>query len=298
MNKNLHRFAILLAFWTLLLVVAGGLVTSNDAGLSVPDWPLSYGKLMPKMEGGIFYEHGHRMVATLDGMLMLAMCLWLCRKEDRRWLKWLGMAAVLAVIGQGALGGLTVVYLLPPAISISHACLAQLYFAATCALALFTSREWMAGAQEIDEKAEAPVRGLALLAPTCVFFQLASGAAARHKALGTIWHICGAGVVAGVVLWFAVRILLHYADHPALRKSALVLLGITFAQVFLGMAAYMSRLATVDAPQPMPIMILFTVSHVATGALAMAGSVIAAIEVYRNVRPVRFYAAQSVPATL
>src|ERR1035441_8367664 len=214
MNKALHQFAILLAFWTLLLVVAGGLVTSNDAGLSVPDWPLSYGKLMPKMEGGIFYEQGHRMLATFDGVLMVTMCIGLWMADARRWMKWLGTAAVMAVIFQGVLGGLTVIYLLPPAISVSHACLAQLYFSATVAMALFTSREWLAGAREITEKQDAPIRALAIVVPLCVLGQLALGAAARHKALGTIWHICGSSIVTGVVLWFAVRILLHYADHP------------------------------------------------------------------------------------
>ena len=163
---------------------------------------------------------------------------------------------------QGVLGGLTVIYLLPPAVSVSHACLAQLYFSTTVAIALFTSREWLAGAHEIVEKPEAPIRTLAMIVPLCILGQLALGAAARHKALGTIWHICGSSVVTGAVLWFAVRILLHYGDHPALRKSALALLAITFVQVFLGIAAYMSRIATVDAPQPMPIMILFTVLHV------------------------------------
>jgi cytochrome c oxidase assembly protein subunit 15 len=280
----MHRFAVALACWTLLLIVAGGLVTSNDAGLSVPDWPLSYGKLMPTMEGGIFYEHGHRMVATVDGMLMIVMAVWLWARDDRRWMRWLGCIALIAVIAQGVLGGLTVIYLLPPAVSVSHACLAQLYFSTTVALALFTSREWLAGAQEISENREAPIRTLSIVTPLCVLGQLALGAAARHKALGTIWHICGSSVVTGVVLFFAVRILLHYRDHAALRKSALALLGITFVQVFFGIAAYMSRIATVDAPQPMPIMILFTVLHVATGALTMAASVIAAIQVLRNVR--------------
>jgi cytochrome c oxidase assembly protein subunit 15 len=295
MNRALHRFAIVLACWTLLLIVAGGLVTSNDAGLSVPDWPLSYGKLMPKMEGGIFYEHGHRMIATVDGMLMIAMCVWLWSKDTRRWMKWLGAIALFAVIAQGVLGGLTVIYLLPPAVSVSHACLAQLYFSTTVALAVFTSRSWMAGALEIHEKPAAPIRTLSILAPLCVLGQLALGAAARHKSLGTIWHICGSSIVTGVVLFFAVRILLHYSDHPTLRKTALVLLGVTFVQVFLGIAAYMSRIATVDAPQPMPVMILFTVVHVATGALTMAASVIAAIQVHRNVLAAkRQYASQGV----
>jgi len=215
---------------------------------------------------------------------MMMMSVWLWMKDNRRWMKWLGFIGLFAVIFQGVLGGLTVIYLLPPAVSVSHACLAQLYFSTTVAIAVFTSRSWLAGPLELREKPEAPIRILSILTPVCVLGQLALGAAARHKALGTIWHICGSSIVTGVVLWFAVRILLHYADHPALRKSALWLLGITFVQVFLGIAAYMSRIATIDAPQPMPVMILFTVLHVATGALTMAASVVAAIQVHRNVR--------------
>src|SRR5579862_8684519 len=105
-HAGLNRWSILLALCTLLLVVAGGLVTSRDAGLSVPDWPLSYGKLMPPMEGGILYEHGHRMVATTVGILTIVAVVWLFRRESRRWLRWLGVIALLAVIVQGVLGGL------------------------------------------------------------------------------------------------------------------------------------------------------------------------------------------------
>src|SRR3954452_25278944 len=89
-NPGLHRWSILLACATLLLVVAGGLVTSNDAGLSVPDWPLSYGKLMPPMEGGVRYEHSHRMVATTVGLLTIVLAVWLWRIEPRRWMRRLG----------------------------------------------------------------------------------------------------------------------------------------------------------------------------------------------------------------
>ena len=139
-HPGLHRWSILLAFCTLLLVVAGGLVTSRDAGLSVPDWPLSYGKLMPPMEGGILYEHGHRMIATTVGLFTIVSMVWLFRVEKRRWMRWLGAIALLAVIAQGVLGGLTVIYLLPWWISSSHACLAQLFFSTTVAMAVFTSR--------------------------------------------------------------------------------------------------------------------------------------------------------------
>jgi cytochrome c oxidase assembly protein subunit 15 len=284
-HPGLHRWSILLAFCTLLLVVAGGLVTSRDAGLSVPDWPLSYGKLMPPMEGGILYEHGHRMVATTVGLFTIVSMMWLFRVEKRRWMRWLGVIALLAVIAQGVLGGLTVIYLLPWWISSSHACLAQLFFSTTVAMAIFTSRWWLEGDDTVQEDPQFPIRGLSLVAPLCLLGQLALGAAARHKAIGTIYHICGAPIVTGVVLWVSLRILLHYAHSRELRVGAVTLVGITFSQVFLGIAAYMSRIAYADAVQPMPVMVTFTVLHVAVGALTMAGSVALAILVRRNLTP-------------
>ena len=173
-----------MAFCTLFLVVAGGLVTSNDAGLSVPDWPLSYGKLMPPMEGDIFYEHGHRMVATTVGLLTIGLAIWLWRAEPRRWMRSLGWIALGAVIAQGVLGGMTVIFMLPKPVSIGHACLAQLFFSTTVAIALFTSESWRRGAQMVDDAALRRLHWLALAAPVCVFAQLALGAAARHQGAG------------------------------------------------------------------------------------------------------------------
>jgi cytochrome c oxidase assembly protein subunit 15 len=282
-KPGLFRWSILLAFCTLLLVVAGGLVTSRDAGLSVPDWPLSYGQLMPPMEGGILYEHGHRMVATTVGILTIVSMVWLLRTEKRKWLRVLGVIALVAVIVQGVLGGMTVLYLLPWWISTSHASLAQLFFSTTVAMALFTSSWWLRGPSPIDEDAKFPIRGLSLAAPIMVLSQLALGAAARHKAIGSIYHISWAPVVTGVILWVSLRILLHYARNRELSLAAVTLLAITFCQVFLGIAAYMTRIAYADAVQPMPLMVTFTVLHVAVGALTMASSVALAILVRRNV---------------
>jgi cytochrome c oxidase assembly protein subunit 15 len=296
-NSGLHRWSLVLAFCTLLLVVAGGLVTSRDAGLSVPDWPLSYGKLMPPMEGGILYEHGHRMIATTVGLFTIVSLIWLLKSEKRLWMKWLGVAALIAVIAQGILGGMTVLYLLPWWISSSHACLAQLFFSTTVAIAVFTSDWWLRGPSEVDEDARHPIRGVALLAPFCVLGQLALGAAARHKAIGSIYHICGSPLVTGVVLWVSLRILLHYSRNRELRTGALTLICITMAQVFLGIAAYMTRIAYADAVQPMPLMVTFTVFHVAVGALTMATSVVLAILVRRNVpAPVREFSATRMAA--
>jgi cytochrome c oxidase assembly protein subunit 15 len=282
-RPGLYRWSVLLAFCTLLLVVAGGLVTSRDAGLSVPDWPLSYGKLMPPMEGGILYEHGHRMVATTVGLLTIVSMIWLLRTEKRKWMRMLGIVALVAVIVQGVLGGLTVLLLLPWWISTSHACLAQLFFSTTVAMALFTSEGWRNDPAVMEEDAKYPVRALSLAAPVCVLSQLFLGAAARHKAIGSIYHISWSPVVTGVILWVSLRILLHYAQNRELRLASLTLLGITFCQVFLGIAAFMTRIAYADAVQPMPLMVTFTVLHVAVGALTMAASVVLAILVRRNV---------------
>jgi cytochrome c oxidase assembly protein subunit 15 len=281
-HAGLFRWSVLLAFCTLLLVVAGGLVTSRDAGLSVPDWPLSYGKLMPKMEGGILYEHGHRMIATMVGMFTIVSLVWIFRKDRRHWLRILAVVALLAVIVQGVLGGLTVLLLLPWYISSSHATLAQLFFSTTVAMALFTSRRWLSGPTIVPEDAANPLRGLSLAAPICVICQLFLGAAARHKAIGSIYHICAAPIVTGVILWLSMRILLHYAQNLELRFGSVLLLSITLVQVFLGVGAFMTRVAYVDAVQPMPLMVTFTVLHVATGALTLAASVILAILVRRN----------------
>lgn len=182
-NRGLHRFAVLTACSTFLLIIAGGLVTSTDSGLAVPDWPLSYGQLMPPMVGGIFYEHGHRMVATFVGLLTTILALWLWRKEERRWVRMLGVIALLAVITQGVLGGITVLFLLPTWVSTTHATLAQSFFSLTILLAVFTSPAWK-GAQTFDAPAGNRTRKLALAATAVVLLQLVLGALMRHTGSG------------------------------------------------------------------------------------------------------------------
>src|SRR5688500_5578535 len=138
-----HRFAVATVAATLALIFIGGLVTSTGSGLSVPDWPLSYGMLMPPMVGGVFYEHGHRMAASFVGLLTLILAVWTARVEARPGVRRLAWSALWAVVAQGVLGGLTVLLYLPPAISVAHACLAQTFLCLTIALAYATSREWL-----------------------------------------------------------------------------------------------------------------------------------------------------------
>ena len=283
-NIWLHRYSILLAVCTLLLVVAGASVTSNDAGLSVPDWPLSFGKVMPEMKGGVFYEHGHRMVATTVGLLTIGLVIWIWSVEQRRWLKRLSLAALGAVVVQGVLGGMTVLYKLPPAISVSHACLAQLFFSTTVAIALFTSPYWRRGAQEVPDSGWPSLRSLVVVTAAVVLGQLALGAAYRHKALDIIPHIIGALVVLAVVTTVAVITITQHSAHRGLKGAAKGLMHITFLQLVLGVAAYLTRINTSEGAGPSAALVVSTVIHVAVGALVMAASVVLAIQVFRNVR--------------
>ncbi len=179
----LHRFAIFTSFATFCLIIAGSLVTSTDSGLAVPDWPLSYGQVMPPMVGGIFYEHGHRIVATFVGFLTAVLALWLWRKDDRRWVRTLGWIGLLAVIIQGVLGGLTVLFLLPTPISVSHAMLAQSYFCLTLVLAMATSPVWQRQ-KHVELATIGKTRSLAIATSAAILFQLMLGALMRHTQSG------------------------------------------------------------------------------------------------------------------
>lgn len=183
--KNLHRFAIFVAFCTFCLIIAGGLVTSTQSGLAVPDWPLSYGQVMPPMVGGIFYEHTHRMVATLVGCLTVILALWLWKRDERPWMRTLGFIALAAIIMQGILGGLTVLFLLPAAISVSHATLAQTFFALVSAIALFTSPWWRSEQKHIAaDTGKLSIIWLSALTTVAVYVQLILGALMRHTHSG------------------------------------------------------------------------------------------------------------------
>lgn len=183
-NPWLHRFAVLTAGATLFLIVAGGMVTSTDSGLAVPDWPLAYGMVFPPMVGGIFYEHGHRMVATFVGFLTTVLAVWLWRREERRWVRRLGILALGVVVLQGILGGLTVIYLLPAPISVAHACLAQTFFCLMVSIAVFTSPGWRRPSAPPADLAGLPLRWVCVVASASLYVQLVLGAVMRHTEAG------------------------------------------------------------------------------------------------------------------
>lgn len=286
-QRGLHRYSVLLAVATFFLIIAGAAVTSNEAGLSVPDWPLSYGKVMPEMKDGVFYEHGHRLVASTVGFLTVIMAVWLWRKEPRQWMKRIGLVALGLVILQGVLGGLTVKFLLPKSVSIAHACLAQLFLSTTVAMTVFLSKEWTSERPQIVEDHGWPsLRSFSVVVPVLILAQLLMGAAFRHKAAGIIPHITGALIVTGAVFTMGISLISHYAHHKALSRAGWAMMGVVFLQLFLGIGAYVARTKMEAFAQPGGGLVAITVAHVAVGALALAASVVAALEVFRCVKQV------------
>jgi cytochrome c oxidase assembly protein subunit 15 len=291
-----HRLSVLLVACTLVLIFVGGLVTSTGSGLSVPDWPLSYGMVMPPMVGGVFYEHGHRMVASAIGFLTLVLAVWTARAESRTGLRRLAWGALAAVIAQGVLGGLTVIYLLPTPISVTHACLAQVFFCMTIALAYATSREWLAGAPVGDDVAG--VRAAASLATAVVFVQLLLGAVMRHIGAGLAvpdfpqmfgrWlpplgqldqapvlvhlaHRAGALVVFAVVLRLAARA--HRAQDSRFIVPARLAVVLVLFQIGLGAATVLTGKAVTP-----------TTAHVATGAAILGLCWLTTLRARRHLR--------------
>jgi len=284
----LRRFTKLVALSTLFLIFAGAMVTSTDSGLAVPDWPNTYGRFMfafpvSKWVGGIFYEHGHRMIASAVGFLTVLQALWLHFREPKRFVRRLGWLSLGAVIAQGILGGVTVLLLLPKAVSISHAALAEIFFCLNVSIAFFTSR-WYTELRTV-EKGDAPV-GMAWGLTALVYAQILAGAVMRHLGAGlaipdfplsfgrlvpgyftreiaaAYVHRVGGFVVAAAVIAMAIRLLRYENNHP-LRALGQLLLAVVAAQVLLGGYVIWS------GKQPH-----ITSLHVMTGASTLALSLI------------------------
>ncbi len=284
-NHWLHRFACLTAFATFILIIAGASVTSNRAGLAVPDWPTTYGHLMfffpfSKMVGGIFYEHGHRLIASTVGILTIVLAVWLVRTESRRWLRWLGIVALAAVIAQGILGGLTVRYLLPASISIAHAGLAQAFFCMTIALAVFTSAKWTQIPLAAETSSAKTVRGLAMATTIGVYLQLILGASIRHSEAGLTAHVVGAIAVTACVAWLT-RVIFRSVQLREFLVNVLLLLLLVALQLGLGLATLLVRVPKDAAGQLSTLQILLPTAHLAVGALILGASFALTLRGYR-----------------
>ncbi|HEU4939644.1 MAG TPA: COX15/CtaA family protein [Vicinamibacterales bacterium] len=294
----LNRYAKVVVASTLLLIGAGGMVTSTGSGLSVPDWPNTYGWFMftfpmSKWVGGIRYEHTHRLIASTVGFLTIILAVWTWRVDPRAWVRRLGFAALGAVILQGLLGGLTVLLLLPPAVSIGHAGLAQLFFCITITLALVTSRWWTAaGAAPLNDPI---LRRIALATTVLVYCQILVGATMRHIGAGLAiptfplafghvlppeWtpaiavhfaHRVGAVLVFAAITLTAAHVWHWHRPQRDLVRPATLLFILVCSQATLGALVVMSGL------QP-----IVNTAHVVNGALVLGTSLVLTLRVVRR----------------
>jgi len=297
-NRWLNRFSVFMALSTLVLIFVGGLVTSTESGLAVPDWPLSYGTLFPPMVGGILYEHGHRMVAATVGFLTILLALWLWKRESRPWVRRTGFLALLTVIVQGLLGGITVLFLLPTAVSVSHAGTAQLFLCLTVSLAVFTSHGWLEEKPRLAAPGFPSIRLLTAVTTAAIYTQTILGALMRHTKSGlaipdfplsfghlippsftapiliNFLHRVWAMVVALFIVWSTSKIIRYYRPEMRLRNPAVVLLCALVGQVTLGALTVWSDKAVV-----------LTTLHVAGGAFTLAASLVLTLRTHHLFLP-------------
>lgn len=236
------------------------------------------------------------MVAGSLVVLTLAIAAWTLWVEKRSWLRKLALAALGTVIAQAILGGMTVLFLQPPAVSSAHAALAQTFFCIAVCIAMFTGQKWVEELPQVEFDSRRPsLFTLTLLSIVVLYVQLILGAMFRHRGMSWWPHVAHALVVAVVLTWTAVRALSVYAKIEAVRKPALIMLSLLIAQLCLGFAAFLTRVAWgKEAVQPELPMVISTVAHVAVGALLLATTVILSIQVWRHV-PVAFL--ERVPGT-
>ena len=292
----LHRYAKLVTLFTVLLIAAGGMVTSTSSGLSVPDWPNTYGWFMfsfpySKWVGGIFYEHSHRLIASTVGFLTIGLAAWTSLVEPRRWVRRLAWLALGAVILQGVLGGLTVLYFLPAPISIGHAALAQIFFCLALSIAVFTSPRWACGANPVDD---ATLRRLTVATAGVIYVQILLGATMRHMDAGLaipdfplafgrvvppFWstaiaisfaHRVGALAVTLAIAATAIRVWRHHRYRSGLVANATLLVVFLATQITLG------AFVVLTGKQP-----IVNTAHVVNGALVLGTALVLALRSYR-----------------
>ena len=358
-SQWLHRLAVLTAVATFILIFVGGLVTSTDSGLAVPDWPTTFGynmflyplsktvsgflfslppNLQADLDSGIFsqglrkalerneisvsenvtittsesdtkwqiedadnqrtytviksgnrldiyvpgvlYEHSHRLIGSIVGILTIVLTLFIWLKDSRKWMKWLGIVALVGVIAQGVLGGLRVVHL-SLVLAIIHGCLAQLFFALTTSFVLFTSREWNETSQGIQQReATSRLRRLGVLTTSLIYIQLIFGAVLRHTGARLDAHLLFAALVAIHIFLLAKRILRSHLEQKRLVRTVSRLAGLLALQLMLGIGAFLGKFTTVGQEMS-TVAITIATLHVLVGALMLIVSVVLTLRIYR-----------------
>jgi heme a synthase len=310
-SRGLHLFAVFVAILTVALLLAGALVTSNEAGDSVPDWPLSFGRWLIHPDhfvSNVRYEYSHRFIAGAVGLATFVLALWAWVGDRRKWVRRFALLVFAGVVAQGMIGGVRVLFpAYKPLIAVPHALIAQSFFGAIVAIAVFTSRGWSARHDTRPDAGGFGLRRLTALSLGVVLGQLVLGAGFRHGAFGILPHALGAVAVTAVVLWTALAALRRHGDTRYLARPARLLVVALALQVTLGVLAYVTRMSVAGQPlagvadffsrmtlaplqslifvQPVEPMISLTAAHVVVGALTLATVVVLTLRTYQVVTP-------------
>jgi heme a synthase len=282
-HSGVHKFALFVVAWATVLLTAGALVTSEDAALAVPDWPLSYGTLNPPMVGGIAFEHSHRLIATGLGILIIGLAYLLWRYDERSSMKYLGLAALGGVIFQGLLGGLTVLKLLHYWLPVMHACTAEIVFAILVSIAVCTSRWYTQSLAQYVDRGSPSVHSIIVLNAFVILLQVLVGAGFRHQYLSLKPHVFGAPIVLAMVIYTAHVLSHRFPGVPAIAKVRKLLHSLVGLQILLGLLALWARITSAGDPQPFPPVVISTVIHTVVGAFLFAASIATVIVCYRLV---------------
>ena len=236
---------------------------------------------LSEMVGGILYEHSHRLMGSLVGMLTIALLVLILAKDSRKWLKWIGLAALIAVIIQGVLGGLRVTQI-NRNFAIVHACLAQAFFALLCGIAWFTSRDWQHDENISPSETTRKLRRLSLITTCLIYLQLIFGAVLRHTGSRLDAHLLFAFLVALHIFLLARRLLTTDGDTLKIGQSTpLLLLGLLAIQLMLGTGAFFAKLTAFGETFAAAFTVTITTAHVAVGALMLVSSFVLTLKIYR-----------------
>lgn len=287
------RYSVLSVLTTVALICWGGFVTSIEAGMAFPDWPTSLGSynLINPIDRWwtvtpYLAEHGHRLIASVVGLLTIGLAGWTWWRDPRAWMRRLGFAALGLVIFQGILGGLRVVWVSLD-LAIVHASVAQIFFAMLVAMTLFTSKTWRTRNGVLpDSDAARRLRRLASASTVVIYLQIVLGALLRHPGRGVDGvfaglHVTGAFVVVGLVFAVFVVAQKHFAGNPVVRRATWVLLGAVALQFALGLVAYVLMLYEAPLGIRSGTQVVMTVAHLVGGALLFGASVVTSFLVRR-----------------
>ncbi len=282
-NRGLFYLSLAVALCTLPLVFVGGAVTSKNAGLSVPDWPLSYGSLNPPHIWEIDStrtEHGHRVLGASVGILVIALMIFTLLTDSRRWVKRFSIAILGAVIVQGVLGGLRVTEI-STGLAVVHGITGQIFFCMTASMALFCSRRWKTAPAAIESADAAAVQRQCIVVMVAVLGQVILGACYRHLGSLLLLHIFGALVVTGLSAALTLRILAGHKPLKLLTIPVHILAALVVFELMVGPFAWFLTAGYNDDRTATLAEWLVPTVHQVLGALALMSAVLTTLGAYR-----------------